>query len=275
MKITSLVQNLRIKSELGENMAKEQEQQQVEQQDPIVESVVEETVSSQEEAVEEGVESSESVDWEVEAKKFQSMYDKKVAEHENLKQDSNDLLQLREALSEKPELVSMLEKGLSGESVEGNETEASTTPDNFDPWDAYYKPESESYKFRVSNEKQLVHETVDNELAKLRNQMAMNNLKTELVSKHNLGADDAEKFLQFATTPKANLPIETLIKVWKEGEGKGAKTSENMEAVKKTKSIPKPAGVLQGGEQPRPSEEDEVWKRVMNAGTRGRLTKQS
>ena len=99
--------------------------------------------------------------------------------------------------------------------------------------------------------------------------------ETELVSKHNLGTDDAEKFLQFATTPKANLPIETLIKVWKEGEGKGAKTSENMEAVKKTKSIPKPAGVLQGGEQPRPSEEDEVWKRVMNAGTRGRLTKQS
>ena len=101
----------------------------------------------------------------------------------------------------------------------GKDHRASTTPDNFDPWDAYYKPESESYKFRVSQEKKLVHETVDNELAKLQGQMAMNNLKTELVSKHNLGADDAEKFLQFATTPKANLPIETLIKVWKENEG--------------------------------------------------------
>jgi hypothetical protein len=253
-------------------MAQEQEQQQVEQQiDPIVESAVEQKIALQEEAIEEGVEASESIDWEAEAKKFQSMYDKKVAEHENLKQDSNDLLQLRDALSEKPELVNMLEKGLSGESVEGNEAEESTTPDNFDPWDAYYKPDSESYKFRVNNEKKLVHETVDNELAKLRNQMAMNNLKTELVSKHNLGADDAEKFLQFATTPKANLPIETLIKVWKEGEGKGAKTSENMEVVKKTKSIPKPAGVLQGGEQPRPSEEDEVWSRVMSASKSGSI----
>jgi hypothetical protein len=231
-------------------MAQEQEQQQVEQQiDPIVESAVEQKIALQEEAIEEGVEASESIDWEAEAKKFQSMYDKKV----------------------KPELVNMLEKGLSGESVEGNEAEESTTPDNFDPWDAYYKPDSESYKFRVNNEKKLVHETVDNELAKLRNQMAMNNLKTELVSKHNLGADDAEKFLQFATTPKANLPIETLIKVWKEGEGKGAKTSENMEVVKKTKSIPKPAGVLQGGEQPRPSEEDEVWSRVMSASKSGSI----
>ena len=253
-------------------MAKEQEQQQVEQQvDPIVESAVEQEISLEEPTPEAGVEASEAVDWETEAKKFQSMYDKKVAEHETLKSDSSDLMKLRNVLTEKPELVNMIEKSLAGESVEGKEEEGSTTPDSFDPWDAYYKPDSESYKFRVSNEKKLVHETVDNELAKLRNQMAMNNLKTELVSKHNLGADDAEQFLQFATTPKANLPIETLIKVWKEGQGKGAKTSENMEAVKKTKSIPKPAGVLQGGEQPRPSEEDEVWSRVMSASKSGSI----
>jgi len=255
-------------------MAKEQEQQQVEQQlDPIVESTVEEQFSLQEETVEEGVEASESVDWESEAKKFQSMYDKKVAEHENLRKDSDDLIRLRNALSERPELVDMIEKGLSGESVEDKGMEGSTTPENFDPWDAYYKPDSESYKFRVSQEKKLVHETVDNELAKLQNQMAMNNLKSELVSKHNLGADDAERFLQFATTPKANLPIETLIKVWKENEGKGAQVSENMEVVKKTKSIPKPAGVLQGGQQPQKSEADQVWDRVMNAGRIGRIAK--
>jgi len=255
-------------------MAKEQEQQQVEQQlDPIVESTVEEQFSLQEETVEEGVEASESVDWESEAKKFQSMYDKKVAEHENLRKDSDDLIRLRNALSERPELVDMIEKGLSGESVEDKGMEGSTTPENFDPWDAYYKPDSESYKFRVSQEKKLVHETVDNELAKLQNQMAMNNLKSELVSKHNLGADDAERFLQFATTPKANLPIETLIKVWKENEGKSAQVSENMEVVKKTKSIPKPAGVLQGGQQPQKSEADQVWDRVMNAGRIGRIAK--
>ena len=63
--------------------------------------------------------------------------------------------------------------------------------------------------------------------------------------------------------------------MWKENEGKSVKVSENMEAVKKTKSIPKPAGVLQGGEQPQKSEADQVWDRVMSAGTRGRLTKQS
>jgi len=96
-------------------MAQEQEQQQVEQKDPIVESTVEQTVSLEEPAQEEGVEASEAVDWEGEAKKFQSMYDKKVAEHENLKRDSSDLMNLKQALSDRPELVDVIEKGLSGE----------------------------------------------------------------------------------------------------------------------------------------------------------------
>lgn len=254
-------------------MAKEQEQQQVEMQDPIVESRGKEATISLEPQVQEGAETSSEVDWEAEAKKFQSMYDRKVSEHENLKRDSSDMLQLRDALSERPELISIIEKSLAGESVADKGVEGSTTPDNFDPWDAYYKPDSESYKFRVSQEKKLVHETVDKELAKLQNQMAINNLKSELVSKHSLSSDDAERFLQFATTPKANLPIETLIKVWKEGNGGSPRQSENLEAVQKAKSIPKPAGVLQGGQQPQKSEGDQVWDRIMNAGRVGRIAK--
>jgi len=254
-------------------MANEQEKQEVIKQDPIVDSAVEQNVAFQEEAVEEGVEASEEVNWETEAKKFQSMYDKKTAEHENLRSESNDLIQLRDTLNSRPDLVEVLEEKLAGESVEGKNMEGSTTPDNFDPWDAYYKQDSESYKFRVRNEKKLVHETVDNELAKLQSQMAMNNLQTELVNKHKLGQDDAQEFLQFATTPKANLPIETLIKVWKEGKGSTAKPNENKKAVQAAKSVPKPAGVLQGGEQPTKSEGDQVWDRFMSSTRGGRLAK--
>jgi hypothetical protein len=254
-------------------MAKEQEQQQVEQKDPITESVEVETISAESEQLSEGVEASEEVNWEAEAKKFQSMYDKKTAEHETLRTESQDLIQLRDTLNSRPEIVDVIEQQLSGKSDAGKENEESTTPENFDPWDAYYKPESESYKFRVSNERKLVHETVDNELARLKSDMAMNNLKTELVSKHNLGQDDAQEFLQFATTPKANLPIETLIKVWKEGKGETAKPNENKKAVQAAKSVPKPAGVLQGGEQPQASEGDQVWDRIMSTSRGGRLAK--
>ena len=250
-----------------------QEEKQVEGQDPIVDSAVEQNVSLQEEAVEEGVQTSEEVNWELEAKKFQSMYDKKTAEHENLRSESTDLIQLRDTLNSRPDLVEVIEKNLSGQSAKDEEMEGSTTPDNFDPWDAYYKTDSDSYKFRVRNEKKLVHETVDNELARLKQDMAMNNLKTELVSKHNLEQNDAQEFLKFATTPKADLPIETLIKVWKEGKGSTAKPNENKKAVQAAKSVPKPAGVLQGGEQPTKSEGDQVWDRILSSTRGGRLAK--
>ena len=143
----------------------------------------------------------------------------------------------------------------------------------FDPWEAFHKPDSPSYKHRVANEQKLVHETVDRELAKLKGQMAMNNLKTELVSKHNLDTDDAQEFLSFATTPKADLPVETLIKVWKESKGVNAKTNENKKAVQRAKSIPKPAGVLQGGDVPQKPEQEQVWDRIMNAGSSRKLIK--
>ena len=247
------------------------EQEQVVEQDPIVASTGAEETISVEANEPEGVEPSEvAVDWEAEAKKFQSMYDKKVVEHDSLESQSKDLMQLRDVLNQKPELVDMIEENLAGKSSSEGSKEV---PETFDPWDAYYKPESESYKFRVSQEKKLVHETVDNELAKLQNEMAMNNLQSELVADHDMSKSEAREFLNFATTPKANLPIETLINVWRESKGVNAKPNENKQAVKAAKSVPKPAGVLQGGDQPQKSEKDQAWDRIIQAGSFGRLAK--
>ena len=249
------------------------EEVKVEKQDPIVEGVeeVNGTVSMeepQEQVVEE--EMTEAVDWEQEAKKFQSMYDKKTVELDRLSEDTEQLQQLRGALENNPQLVDSIEKTLVGES---QSNEPIQSAEEFDPWDAYHKPESSSYQYRVANEQKLVHDTVDRELAKLKGQMAMNNLKTELVSKHNLNTEDANEFLSFATTPKADLPIESLIKVWKESKGQGAKENVNKKAVERAKSIPKPAGVLQGGDAPQKNESDQVWDRIMGSSSRGRVAK--
>jgi hypothetical protein len=247
------------------------EKEQVVEQDPIVASVGAEEIISTETNEPEGVESSEvEVDWETEAKKFQSMYDKKVVEHDTLSHESKDLMQLRDVLNQKPELVDIIEENLAGKSSSEGSKEV---PETFDPWDAYYKPESESYQYRVSQEKKLVHETVDNELAKLQNEMAMNNLQSELVAEHDMSKSEAQQFLNFATTPKANLPIETLINVWKESQGVTAKPNQNKKAVQAAKSVPKPAGVLQGGDQPQKSEKDQAWDRIVQAGSFGRLAK--
>jgi hypothetical protein len=252
-------------------MAKKQEQ--VEQKDPIVEAVegADETVSieePQEEVVEQ--EMTEAVDWEAEAKKFQSMYDKKTVDYENQSRENAQLSELRDVLESNPNVVSAMEKELTGQSkgVEGEEV----SPETFDPWDAYYKKDSPSYKMRVSNEQKLVHDTVDRELGKLQQAMAINNLKTELVSKYKLGEEEASEFIEFATTPRGNLPVETLVKVWKEDKG-GKKVNQNKEAVQKAKSIPKPAGVLQGGEVPQKDETEQVWDRIMGAGSKSKIAK--
>jgi len=44
-----------------------------------------------------------------------------------------------------------------------------------------------------------------------------------------------------------------------------------MEAVKATQSIPKTAGILQGGETLRKNEQDSAWDRILQAGQAGRI----
>ena len=249
------------------------ENEKVEGQDPIVEGVEETdvSVSLEPEQQPEGVdEMPTEVDWETESKKFQSMYDKKAADYENLRRDAQEMNQLRDALNQNPELVGAIEKTLSGESLESPEEVAS---DAFDPWDAYYKKDSPSYKMRVANEQKLVHETVDRELGKLQEAMAVSNLKNELQAKHKMSERDAEDFLQFATTPRGDLPLDTLVKVWKENSGSGGKENVSKKAVEKAQSIPKSAGVLQGGDAPKKDEVDQVWDRILGAGSRSRLAK--
>ena len=256
-------------------MANEQENQQVEQtQDPIVAGTAgtEPTISVEEQATE-GEQTSEVVDWEAEAKKFQSMYDKKTAEYENFNKEAQELHQLKNLLAERPDVVNAMESALSGQSDEAQKKDDNiVSQESFDPWDAYYKPDSPSYQMRVQREKELVHETVDQELGKLQQAMAVNNLKSELKSRHKMSDNEAEDFIQFATTPRGDLPLDTLIKVYREKDGKKA-VNENKKAVEKAQSIPQSAGVLQGGEPPQKGEKDQVWDRIMSAGSLGRIAK--
>jgi hypothetical protein len=254
-------------------MANEQENQQVEQVDPIVAGATgtEPTISVEEQPAE-GEETSEAVDWEAEAKKFQSMYDKKTAEYENFNKEAQELHQLKNLLAERPDVVQAMESVLNGQSAEAQKSnDEIVSQESFDPWDAYYKPDSPSYKMRVQRETELVHQTVDQELGKLQQAMAVNNLKSELKSRHKMSDHEAEDFIQFATTPRGDLPIDTLIKVYRERDGK--KVNENKKAVEKAQSIPQSAGVLQGAEPPQKGEKDQVWDRIMNAGSIGRIAK--
>jgi hypothetical protein len=219
-------------------------------------------------------------DWENETRKFQSMYDKQKADYDRLQNDYEKLQpmsELQNVLESRPDVVEAIKEKLEGRNTQETirEQDDSDTVDesSFDPWEAYYKPESPSYKMRMTQEKALVDEAVGKHMSELQGQVALQNLRSELTNSYNMQDEkDINDFIEFATTPRDQLPIDLLIDVYRKYYNKGTdNVSPNMEAVKNTQSAPRTAGILQGGEPPRKNEQDSAWDRILQAGQAGRI----
>ena len=217
-----------------------------------------------------GVNTEEPVSEEVvdESKKFQSMYDKKSADYDKLNNEVNELRkyeQLGKVLKERPDVVDAMKNTLSGNPASKEEA-PKVTEDSFDPWEAYYKPGSPSYEMRVQQEKAVAQQAVQEQMQGFQQQMAINNLRQDLASKHGITDPQmADDFIQFATTPREDLPLDMLVDVYRKYKGGEERVSPNLEAVQKTKTIPTTAGVVQGSAPEQPNELDDVWQGVMNS----------
>ena len=202
------------------------------------------------------------------AKKFKSMYDKKAAEYNKLNNELEELRkyeQLGRVLQDRPDVVEAMRNTLSGNEASKEEA-PKVTEDSFDPWEAYYKPGSPSYEMRVQQEKAVAQQAVQEQMQGFQQQMAINNLRQDLASKHGITDPQmADDFIQFATTPREDLPLDMLVDVYRKYKGGEEKVSPNLEAVQKTKTIPTTAGVVQGSAPEQPNELDDVWQGVMNS----------
>ena len=221
-----------------------------------------------------------ATDWENETKKFQSMYDKQNSDYQKLQSDYEKLQpmsELQQVLESRPDVVEAIKQKLEGKSSQEiiREPDDSNAVDesSFDPWEAYYKPESASFKMRTTQEKALVDEAVGKHMSDLQGQVALQNLRNELATSYDMKDEkDINDFIDFATTPRDQLPIDLLIDVYRKHYNKGAdNVSPNMEAVKATQSIPRTAGILQGVEPPQKNEQDSAWDRILQAGQAGRI----
>ena len=210
------------------------------------------------------------------AKKFQSMYDRKTADFDKLNNEVEELRkyqQLGKVLEQRPDVVEAMRNTLSGgKQVEEQPKQEQLSEDAFDPWEAYYKPGSPSYEMRVSQEKNLVNNAVQEQFSGLQKQMALNNLKQDLATKH--GFEDpamADDFIQFATNPRDELPIDMLVDVYRKYKGGEQKVSPNLEAVQRTQKIAPTAGIVQGASPEQPNEIDNVWSGVMGVSSRNKI----
>ena len=207
------------------------------------------------------------VDWENETRKFQSMYDKQKAENDKMKQDMEYLAQ-------------EFAKNQKSQRNSNVNNQSSLPEDEFNPWDAYYKPDSPSFKFRQQREQEVVNQAIGQQSAKMEEQMLINNTMNELKNNHRMTESEVREFMEWSTDPGSSMTLDTLVDVFKSRQNKpGVLPSQepvqnSFGAVQAAKEAPRTAGVLQGQEANQPKNaKDQMWDVIMSAGSRTNVLK--
>lgn len=225
-----------------------------------VESMDRVQAESQQEGTLEG---QEAMDWQKEAKKFQSMYDKAEAEKKHMDQ-YKPLVNL---LEQRPDLVETLRDSIVGKNGEEKKTEAlQLNEDEFNPWDAYNKPGSPSYEFRVKEEEARINNAVNNAMRGQEQKQFINNTVNKLESEFGMNKDEVQEFMRFAQQPKDSVPLDNLVKLFKMNKGD---YKEPVIQKPDTSNQARTAGILQGGSVPTKSEQDSMWDTIMSAASSG------
>jgi len=241
------------------------EQEELEFEQPVADEAVDFSapeVVTEQEVIPEG-------QWEVEARKFQSMYDRAQSDNDKLKK----LEPLGDLLETRPDLVDLLQKNITSQQQPTQPaTQGALREEDFNPWDAYYNPESPSYKFRINQDTTLVGNMMNQALNQQKQQMTeeitYNNTVNELRNTYKFSDNDVQNFMGFVTQPKEQVGLSNLVKLFRD-VNKKSNAPETAEAVRAAQQQPRTAGVLQGGQASTPKTEDaKIWDGIMNAGSR-------
>ena len=230
-------------------MAEAEAQQAVNEQQPQSEEITEQNQVEQETQ-----EISEVEKLQEENRKWQSMYDKATADNTKMQTIMADYLETQKNAQPQQQVQQ--------ENIQISEEE-------FNPWDAYYKPNSPSYKMRTQREQQMIHNVVDQEIAKVQNTMTVNNTRNELRQQHNLNDNEVNEFMDFVSQPKDAVPIASLVKLWKETTGKAPVQNVRVPSMKQP--APRTAGVQSNQAPVRRTEESKMWDGIVKTGSLGKL----
>tara|TARA_R100001591_G_scaffold97299_1_gene103186 strand:- start:386 stop:1114 length:729 start_codon:yes stop_codon:yes gene_type:complete len=198
-----------------------------------------------------------------EVRKFQSMYDKAQAELGKLRP-------VAKLFQDNPELVDVVRNHLTGDKGQDKE-QISMKQEDFNPWEAFTNPASESYKMRQKEIDDAVSDKMKGYMNRLERQRQIDSLKFQVQGDYKLNNNEAEEFVNFVTQPKESLPLDTLFQVWKGNSAGNMKAKDNVESVRQTQQMPKSAGIVQGGQPAQPKPEDDYFNRILAAGNTNQL----
>ena len=212
-------------------------------------------------------------DWETQAKYHQSEKDKLYAENQKLKQYE----QVGQMLESRPDIVQAVSGMLQGGQQAPQQERIELSKDEFDPWEAYNDPSSKSYQFRQQELQDTINEAVTSQVGaqvgEVKKEVGMSKLQTELANK-GLNAEQITSFMDFASKNPAEYGIDGAINMWQsvtqqptEGESK-----ENpLDAIRQNQAVPQQAGILNGQQPVKKSDDDAVWDSIVKAGSRTRV----
>ena len=216
----------------------------------------------------------QEVDWEQSAKYYQSEKDKASSENQKLK---TQLDTMGKFLQENPDLASAMKnraQGVGGEQLpvqEGRQTQQ-IKPEDFDAWESFTNPNSESYKFREMQQQEAIDKQVQQRMACMQEKMAMDKLESDLQSK-GLTPDEVSDFKKFASTPANELGLDNVINMWRTVQGNSNSTQQQVDLtqVRQNQAVPTSPGVMQGQKPQTKSDIDNMWDGIVKAGGRSNV----
>ena len=210
------------------------------------------------------------VDWQEQAKYFQSEKDKLFNENQKLKQYE----EVGKFLESRPDVIEQLQNTVSGQP---NATpQAALKPDEFDPWEAYNDPTSASYRFRMQEMQQTINGAVQEATQGIRQESGRANLNAQLKAK-GMNDEQVQSFFDFADKHPSEYGLDNVIKMWQAVNGAPAKGNEGspLDQVRNVQSQPQQVGGILQGEKPQmpKSDADAMWDSIVNAGGRSNVLK--
>ena len=199
-------------------------------------------------------------DWQEQAKYFQSEKDKLFEENKVLKKYEK----LGEVLEARPDIIKDIKKKLTGNP---NQVELKK-PENFDPWEAYNDPKSESYKYRHAEMENSINSKVQKQVAQstahLEEEQVLSKLTDELRIR-GMNKEQIDDFIDFTDTNPSDYGLDNIIKMYYAYKGNDQVAPSQIDKIKQTQNSPTVGGILNGEMPETPSDEDDRWKNVLGA----------
>ena len=237
------------------------------EQDNIAFDAMNQATTGQQDALgvgqDEGTEAQESstTDWEAQAKYHQSEKDKLYARNQELEQYEK----IGKFLESRPDVAQTVLNEVSGQ-PKAQEARVALKPDEFDPWEAYNDPSSKSYKYRMQEMQETINGAVDKAVGGIQAQQGRTNLRADLANK-GLNDEQMDSFFEFADKHPSEYGLDNVLKMWQavSQPAQGGERENPLDKVRQTQASPQAAGVLQGQQPERKSEDEAMWESVLNS----------